>query len=93
MSTRKMNYNKLWKLLIDKGMYRKDLKRLSGVSTTVLAKMSKGENVTTEVLLKICNALDCNITDIVDTVVVEENETGKLPLNSVSNPQEDYLNG
>jgi DNA-binding Xre family transcriptional regulator len=42
MSTRKMNYNKLWKLLIDKGMYRKDLKRLPGISTTVLAKMSKG---------------------------------------------------
>jgi DNA-binding Xre family transcriptional regulator len=63
---KKLSYNKLWKLLIDKGMNRKDLKRASGISTTSIAKLGKGENVTTGVLLKICEALDCGINDIVD---------------------------
>jgi DNA-binding Xre family transcriptional regulator len=59
-------YKRLWKLLIDKDMNKQDLKRISGVSTTSIAKLSKGENITTDVLLKICKALDCDINDILD---------------------------
>jgi len=47
-------------------MHKKDLKRSSGISTTSIAKLSKGENITTDVLLKICTALDCDINDILD---------------------------
>jgi DNA-binding Xre family transcriptional regulator len=61
-----MSYNKLWKLLIDKKMNRRGLRQLAGVSTTVIAKMGKGENVTTDVLLKICNVLNCDISDIME---------------------------
>ncbi len=66
------NYNKLWKLLIDKGMTRKDLRTITGLSTTSLAKLSKGENVNTNVLLRICDKLDCNISDIAEVVKVSE---------------------
>ena len=59
-------YNKLWKLLIDKGMNKQDLKRISGISTTSIAKLGKCENITTDVLLKICIALECNISDIME---------------------------
>ena len=69
--SKKMSYNRLWKLLIDKGMSKTDLKHLSGISTTSLAKMGKGENITTDVILKICNALNCNTDDIME--VVENN--------------------
>ena len=61
-----ISYKKLWKILIDKDMNKQDLKRISGVSTTSIAKLSKGENITTDVLLKICRALDCDINDILD---------------------------
>ena len=61
-----ISYKKLWKLLIDKNMNKRDLKRISGVSTTSIAKLSKGENITTDVLLKICKALDVGIHDIMD---------------------------
>ncbi len=59
-----ISYNKLWKLLIDKKMNKKDLRLKAGVSTAVIAKMGKGENLTTDILLKICDALDCDIADI-----------------------------
>jgi len=62
-----ISYNKLWKLLIDKKMNKQDLKKASGVSTASIAKLGKGENITTDVLIKICKALDCNITDIMET--------------------------
>ena len=58
-------YNKLWKLLIDKKMKKKDLIELSGVSKSTLAKMTHDEHVSTEMLLKICQALKCDIGDIV----------------------------
>ena len=61
-----ISYNKLWKLLIDKKMNRKDLRLASGVSTVVIAKLGKGENVTTDVLIKICDALQCDIADIME---------------------------
>ena len=62
------NYNKLWKLLIDKGMRKKDLQVAAGISSGVITKLGKGEDVTTTVLAKICKALDCNIGDIMEFV-------------------------
>ena len=61
-----ISYNKLWKLLIDKKMNKKDLRLSAGVSTAVIAKLGKGENLTTDVLLKICNVFNCDIADIME---------------------------
>lgn len=68
-----MSYDKLWKLLIDRKMNRTELKEKSGISTASLAKLGKGENLTTAVLLKICDALECDISDIME--IVEEDKT------------------
>ena len=65
-----VSYKKLWKLLIDKDMKKKDLRIATGMTTTALAKLGKNEHVNTEILAKICKVLDCNIEDIVE--VVEE---------------------
>lgn len=61
-----LSYNKLWKLLIDKGMNKTDLRELTGIGQATLAKLSKGENVTTDVLERICKVLNCEIGDIVE---------------------------
>jgi DNA-binding Xre family transcriptional regulator len=65
-------------MLIDKKMNRKDLRQLAGISTASIAKLGKGENITTDVLLKICKALDCEITDImeIDKSAMEDNING-----------------
>lgn len=68
----KVNYNKLWKLLIDRGMSKTQLRQQTGITTNVLAKMGKNENVSTEVICKICKELDCQITDIME--LIEEDE-------------------
>ncbi|MFA7494391.1 MAG: helix-turn-helix transcriptional regulator [Proteiniphilum sp.] len=60
------NYRKLWKILIDKDMKKKDFVLAANVSWTSVTKMSKGENVSMNVLMKVCKALDCNIGDIVE---------------------------
>ncbi len=65
-------YNKLWKLLIDKNMKKKDLRLSTGISTTALAKLGKNEHVNTEIICKICSVLDCDICDIVE--LVKDNE-------------------
>lgn len=64
----RISYNKLWKMLIDKGMNKHDLKELSGVSSASIAKLGKGDNITTDVLIKICESLDCTLEDIMETV-------------------------
>ena len=64
----KISYNKLWKLLIDKEMNKHDLKVKFGVSSASIAKLGKGANITTDVLLKICETLNCHIEDILETV-------------------------
>lgn len=71
-----ISYNKLWKLLIDKGMNKQDLKAASGISTTSIAKLGKGENITTDVLLKICRALNCDVSDIMEVRPDEEKPEG-----------------
>ncbi|BAK47803.1 predicted transcriptional regulator [Clostridium sp. SY8519] len=70
-----MNYNKLWKLLIDRGLIKKDLREMAGLSTNVIAKMGKNGDVSTEVLRKICKALDCGLDDIVEIVPDEDSES------------------
>ena len=66
-----ISYKKLWKLLIDKDMKKKDLCALSGISPSSLTKMGKNGHVTTEVLAKICKALDCSVEDIMEFVQEE----------------------
>ena len=61
-----ISYNKLWHLLLDKKMNKQDLKKASGVSTASIAKLGKSDNITTDVLLKICKALNCDISDIME---------------------------
>ncbi len=70
----KMSYNKLWKLLIDKQMKKSDLRKNAGISSSSLAKLGKDENVTTEVLVKVCNALKCDVGDIMEFVPDESSE-------------------
>lgn len=62
----KISYSKLWKLLIDKKMNKKDLCRITGISSATIAKLTKGDNVNTSVLLRICKVLECDITDIME---------------------------
>ena len=63
-----VSYKKLWKLLIDKDMKKKDLRLATGITTTALAKLGKNEHVNTEILAKICKVLECNIEDIVEVI-------------------------
>ena len=63
-----VSYKKLWILLIEKNMKKTDLRIQSGISTGALAKLGKNENVNTEVLAKICKALDCKIEDIMEFI-------------------------
>ena len=63
-----ISYKKLWKLLIDKNMIKKDLRLAAGLITNVIAKLGKNENVSTEVLGKICKVLNCEITDIMEFI-------------------------
>lgn len=66
-----ISYNKLWKMLIDKHMKKKDLQLAADVSASLITKMGRSEPVTTTVLMKICNALDCDIGDIMEIVPEE----------------------
>jgi len=65
----KMCYKKLWKILIDKDMYKKDLREACGLSTVTMTKLSKGMGVNTDILLRICTELQCDISDICEAVV------------------------
>lgn len=66
------SYNRLWKLLIDKGMSKTELRIASGIGTTTLAKMGNNEQVAMDVLNKICNALNCEIQDIIEHVKTDK---------------------
>ena len=67
-----LSYNKLWKLLIDKGMTKTEMRLKADISTTTLAKLGKNETVSMEVLLKICKVLECNVGDIIDVINEEK---------------------
>ena len=62
------SYKKLWKLLIDKDMKKQDLAKSAHISNYTISKLTKGENVTTDILGRICKALECNIDDIMEFI-------------------------
>ena len=68
----RFSYNKLFKLLIDRGINKKTLREMSGISATSVAKLGKGGNVNTDVLLRICGALKCDVGDIMEFIDDEE---------------------
>lgn len=70
----KISYNRLWKLLIDKGMNKHDLRIAAGISSASIAKLGKCENITTDVLLKICEVLHVHIDEIMETIDEEESK-------------------
>lgn len=63
-----VNYNKLWKQMIDKGMKKSELRELTGIGTNTLAKLSKNQAVSMEVLMKLCEKLECDISDVCEFV-------------------------
>lgn len=63
-----ISYKKLWKLLIDKDLKKKDLREMTGISPSTIAKMGRNKNINTEVIIKICQALKCDICDILELV-------------------------
>ena len=63
-----VSYNKLWKLIIDRGINKSELRALTGIGTNTLAKLRKNQPVSMEVLLKICSRLDCDISDICEFI-------------------------
>ncbi len=68
-----ISYKKLWKLLIDKDMKKKDLQKLAHISSASITKLGKNENVNTEILEKICTALSCDVSDIMEMVPDNDN--------------------
>ena len=66
-----LNYNKLWKLMIDKNINKTQLHEKAQISTNAVAKMSRNETVSLETLVKVCYALDCSIGDVVEIVIEE----------------------
>ena len=73
VTTVEVSYKKLWKILIDKDMKKKDLQAVAGISWASVTKLSKGETVSMDVLMKVCKALNCNIGDVVDLIPEDEN--------------------
>ena len=71
-----VSYKKLWKLLIDKDMKKKDLQAAAGISWASVTKISKGETVSMEVLMKVCKALGCDVGDVMEFIPKEENANG-----------------
>jgi DNA-binding Xre family transcriptional regulator len=65
-------YKRLWKLLIDKDLKKKDLAAVATISQSSVAKMSRGETISMDVLLKICTALDCDISDICEAIPAKQ---------------------
>lgn len=61
-----VSYKKLWKLLIDKDMNKTDLRKMTGISSFTIARMTRGEDVSTSILKRICLALDCNLADVAE---------------------------
>lgn len=64
----RISYNKLWKMLIDKEMNKNDLKEAAGISVAFIVKLGKEANITTDILLKICKAINCKLENIMETI-------------------------
>ncbi len=72
-----ISYKNLWKLLIDRDMKKKDLQKLAGISAASITKLGKNENVNTEIIAKICTALKCDVSDIME-VIPDTEDTGGI---------------
>ena len=72
-----VSYKKLWKLLIDRDMKKKDLLEAAGISQSSLSKMGRNENVNTDILVKVCKALNCDIGDIME-IMQDDNQSRKI---------------
>lgn len=72
-----IRYNKLWKLLIDKGINKSQLRVLTGIGSNTIAKMSKNQQVSMDVLLKVCTALKCDIADICECINTTEEKSNE----------------
>ena len=72
-----VSYKKLWKLLIDKDLKKKDLLSVAGISWSSVTKLSKGETVSMEVLMKICKALECDIVDSMELIPTDDDGKGE----------------
>ena len=66
-----VSYNKLWKLLIDKGMTKTELRIATDMSTTTLAKLGKNETVSMDILFRVCKTLECDIGDIMEMIPID----------------------
>ena len=71
-----ISYKKLWKLLIDRDLIKKDLREGSGLSTASMAKLAKNRNVNTNVIVRVCNYLRCDISDICEVILDEDSKFG-----------------
>ena len=71
-----ISYKKLWKLLIDKDLKKKDLCEMAGISSASMAKLGKNENISTSILLRICQALDCDTSEIIEIEGEESEKNG-----------------
>lgn len=78
MTTPVVSYKPLWKTLIDKDMTKQDLRKATGLSSTTIAKMGRDETVTTQVLARICGALQCQMADVVEVVPAEKDRAEQV---------------
>jgi putative transcriptional regulator len=69
-----ISYKKLWKLLIDRDLKKKDLREMAGISPSTIAKIGRNENINTSVIVKICNALKCDLFDVMELIDEGEGE-------------------
>lgn len=78
-----ISYNRLWKLLIDKNINKTDLKELSGISFNVIARMGKNKEVSLESIEKICKALDCSISEVMEFVFLNEEKSSERKFKTI----------
>lgn len=78
MTTPVVSYKPLWKTLIDKDMTKQDLRKATGLSSTTIAKMGRDETVITQVLARICGALQCQMADVVEVVPAEKDRAEQV---------------
>jgi len=85
-----VSYKRLWKKLIDKDLKKKDLIELAHISTYTVAKLNRGDNVTTDILGRICKALNCNIEDIVEFIGEADDDALNAKESAITDNKTDY---
>lgn len=74
----KISYNKLWKLLIDRGINKTELRKMAHLSSGTMAKLGKNENITTDIIVRICSTLNCDISDIMELQRAAEKDDANI---------------